>query len=178
MDATRSYHPLSIGLHWAMAAMIIALVAGGFVMGELPKGDLKSAVYNIHKLAGVIVLALVAVRLAWRAAHPPAPADDIPAWQQAAARIAHGALYAAMIVMPASGLLFTNFGKGVRIFGFALSPVGGANEALSHLFKEVHEIAGIALAALVAVHAAAALWHHFGRHDRTLLRMLPRGTGG
>src|SRR6266542_532635 len=66
---------------------------------------------------------------------------------------------------PVSGLLFTNFGKGVRIFGFALAPIGGANEALSHLFKETHEAIAIVLITLVCVHALAALWHHFGRRD-------------
>lgn len=177
MNAARTYHPLSIGLHWAMAVMIVALLAGGFVMDELPKGDLKFAAFNLHKLVGVVVLALVAVRLAWRAGHPPAPANDIRAWQQAAARIAHVALYGAMIVMPVSGLLFTNFGRGIRILGLSLAPVGGANQALADLFKEVHEVAGITLAALIAAHVAAALWHHFGRHDRTLLRMLPQGAG-
>ena len=176
MNAARTYHPLSIGLHWAMAVMIVALVAFGFVMEDLPRGDLKFVAFNTHKLFGVIVLALVAVRLAWRAGHPPPPSGDVPGWQQAAARVAHVALYAAMIVMPVSGLLFTNFGKGIRIFGLALAPIGGPDEALSHLFKEVHEVAGIALAALIAVHAAAALWHHFGRRDHTLLRMLPQGA--
>jgi cytochrome b561 len=177
MRAANRYHPLSIGLHWLMAAMMIALVAVGFVMEELPKGDLKFAVFNTHKLVGVVVFVLVAVRLAWRAGHPPPAADDIPAWQHAAARVAHVGLYAAMIVMPLSGLLFTNFGKGIHIFGLTLAPIGGANEAVSHFFKEVHEVAGFALAGLIVAHAAAALWHHFGRRDKTLLRMLPQGAG-
>jgi cytochrome b561 len=31
---------------------------------------------------------------------------------------------------------------------------------------------------LVAVHVAAALYHHFGRRDDVLLRMLPRAIAG
>ena len=116
MTLVRTYLPLSIGLHWAMAAMIVALVAVGFVLDELPKGDLRSAVFNIHKLTGVVAFALVAVRLAWRAGHPPPPSNDIPEWQQAAA--------------------------------------------------------------IIVVHVSAALWHHFGRQDRTLRPMLPQGAGG
>jgi cytochrome b561 len=167
------YHPVAIGLHWWMAAFMLALLASGFVMDDLPKGDLRLATFNAHKLVGVLVLVLVAVRLAWRAGHPP-PADDLPPWQRAAARAAHALLYAAMIAMPLSGLLFTNFGKGIRIFALALAPIGGPNEALSHLFKEVHEATAIGLAVIVGAHAAAALWHHFGRRDATLARMLPR----
>ncbi len=161
MHASTRYHPFSIGLHWLMAALIAALVACGFVMDDLSQGALKFAAFNTHKLIGALALVLVAVRLARRAGHPPPPSGDMPAWQGHAAR----ATYAAMVAMPVSGLLFTNFGKGVRIFGFALAPIGGANEALSHMFKETREAIAIVLIALVAAHALAALWHHFGRHD-------------
>jgi cytochrome b561 len=159
-----------------MAALMIAAVAIGFTMDDLPQGLLRSGAFNVHKLVGAIVLALVAVRLAWRAGHPPPASDDVPTWQRRIADVAHGLLYALMIVMPVTGLLFTNFGKGIRIFGLALAPIGGANEALSHLFKEVHEASAIVLVTLVGAHALAALWHHFARRDATLARMLPRAT--
>jgi cytochrome b561 len=177
MAARDRYHPLSIGLHWLMAAIVIVLIAVGFVMDDLPQGGAKYAAFNTHKLFGVVVLALVALRLFWRATHPP-PADALPAWQRALAQAAHGMLYAAMIAMPVTGLLFTNFGKGIRIFGLSIAPIGGANETLKELFEEAHEAIGIALAALAAAHVVAALWHHFGRRDATLLRMLPRGAAG
>ena len=177
MPTASRYHPLSIGLHWLMAVLIVGIAAVGFVMDDLPQGAAKFAAFNAHKLVGVVVLALVIVRLGWRRRHAPPPLETAIGWQHAAARAAHGLLYAAMIAMPVSGLLFTNFGKGIRIFGVAIAPIGGANEALSHLFKDVHEATAIALVALVGAHVAAALWHHFVRRDATLARMLPQGAG-
>jgi cytochrome b561 len=175
MSGSARYSPVAIALHWSMAAFMLALLASGFVMDDLPKGDLRFAAFNTHKLFGALVLLLAAVRLAWRAGHPPPPAADLPAWQRRASRAAHALLYVAMIVLPLSGLLFTNFGKGIRIFALALAPIGGPDEALSQLFKGVHEAAGIVLAAIVSAHVAAALWHHFGQRDATLARMLPAG---
>ena len=178
MSVVNRYHPFAIGLHWIMAALIVGLAAVGFVMDDLQQGGaLRLAAFNTHKLVGAIVLMLVALRLAWRAGHAPPPPEPAPLWQQRAARAAHALLYAAMIAMPVSGLLFTNFGKGIRIFGVALAPIGGADEALSHVFKDVHEWTAIVLVTLVGAHVSAALWHHFMRRDATLVRMLPQGSG-
>jgi cytochrome b561 len=40
--------------------------------------------------------------------------------------------------------------------------------------KEIHEVTAHALIVLAALHAAAALVHHWVLRDRTLVRMLPR----
>jgi cytochrome b561 len=43
--------------------------------------------------------------------------------------------------------------------------------------KEIHELGANLILALAALHAAAALWHHFVRRDNVLTRMLPgRGS--
>ncbi|MEP7182563.1 MAG: cytochrome b [Betaproteobacteria bacterium] len=173
MSGNTRYSPVAIALHWWMAAFMLALLASGFVMDDLPQGGVKFAAFNTHKLFGAVVLVLAAVRLAWRVGHQPPAADDLPAWQRRASHAAHAMLYVAMIVLPVSGLLFTNFGKGVRIFALTLAPIGGPDEALSHLFKDVHEATGIVLAVIVSAHVVAALWHHFGRRDATLVRILP-----
>ena len=43
----------------------------------------------------------------------------------------------------------------------------------SRTFREIHEFAAYALIAFSALHAAAALWHHFALKDGVLQRMLP-----
>ena len=45
---------------------------------------------------------------------------------------------------------------------------------MAHLLELVHATLNYTLAALVAVHIAAALKHQFIDHDGVLLRMLPR----
>ena len=47
------------------------------------------------------------------------------------------------------------------------------DKALAHTLEEIHEFGANAGYALVAVHTAAALFHHYFMRDNTLLRMLP-----
>jgi len=51
---------------------------------------------------------------------------------------------------------------------------------LARLLHDLHEVAANALLILIALHAAAALFHHFVRRDNVLDAMLParlRGVG-
>jgi cytochrome b561 len=47
------------------------------------------------------------------------------------------------------------------------------NAELAETLEEVHEILGQVLLALVGLHAAAALKHHFFDRDEVLARMVP-----
>ena len=51
-----------------------------------------------------------------------------------------------------------------------------AGSPYSELLAEAHEWLAYALIAVVAVHAAAALYHHFVLRDTVLRRMLVRRT--
>ena len=57
----------------------------------------------------------------------------------------------------------------------ALAPQAYA--AAMKLLGEAHETAAWALIGMVALHAAAALWHHFVRRDNVLRAMLPAFSG-
>jgi cytochrome b561 len=62
----------------------------------------------------------------------------------------------------------------LRWFGlFRLPALGAFDRAAKHQAEDTHEFLFWLLAATIAVHAAAALWHHYRRRDRTLARMLP-----
>jgi cytochrome b561 len=54
-------------------------------------------------------------------------------------------------------------------------PVTGGEDFSKAVFR-VHKAFVYTLMAIVAIHVAAALQHHFIRRDRTLLRMLPGGA--
>ena len=61
----------------------------------------------------------------------------------------------------------------IALFGFIEVPqLLGSGAGSDELLEEVHEIAAYLLIALVAVHVAAALYHHFVLRDAVLLRML------
>ena len=50
--------------------------------------------------------------------------------------------------------------------------IAAADKALHEMAGEIHETLVGWLAALLAVHVGAALWHHFARRDAVLTRML------
>jgi cytochrome b561 len=165
-------------LHWT----IFALIALQFVSAELidafPRESAgRAAVLGIHESLGLAALALVLIRLSWRTVNPALPGAG-PAWQQRLARVAHVGLYVLMVAVPVAGYVVAAArGHDLALFGFTLPQLIGRNRALARTAKDIHEILGWTLAALVGVHAAAAVWHHVVAGDTTLRRMLPRGTG-
>lgn len=167
---------ISQGLHWLTVLLIIAIASIGLTMGELPAGITKIRVYALHKSLGLTLLALVLVRIAWRTyAGAPPPVPGMPRWQARVADISHWSLYALMLFMPLTGWwLNSTAGYPLQWFGLVdLPAIAATNEARHELGESLHEAGFWVLATLVAVHAGAALWHHFVQRDATLMRMLP-----
>lgn len=169
---------LSKALHWLIAALILAMAWIGLTMGGMPNGPDKIATYALHKSIGLSILALAALRLGWRLyAGAPAPVAGTPRWQERIASATHVALYALLLALPLTGwLLNSAAGFPLQWFGlFNLPSIAARDEALHTLAVQTHEALFWALAVLVVMHAAAALYHHLFLGDATLARMLPRG---
>jgi len=119
---------------------------------------------------------LTGVRLAFRQRTrvPPLPAD-VPAVQRLAAHANVIALYAVLIVQPLLGLVASMLqGDRIILFGsFVLPPLLPADRALAHQVFQVHGWTALLLLALIGLHMAAALYHHFVRRDEVLAGMLP-----
>jgi len=169
------YSHTAIALHWLLALLIAGNFALGVYMHELPFSMTRLKLYNWHKWAGVTILALSAARLLWRLSHQP-PADlPAPAWQQRAAQWAHRALYLLFFAVPLSGWAYSS-AAGFPIVWFGVLPLPdfvSPDRALSEAIKPLHAAFAFALAAVVLLHVAAALKHHFVDRDGLLLRMLP-----
>lgn len=172
------YGRAAIVLHWAMALLLAVLTGMGLVMVRMPDAGwdvTKIWLILLHKALGVLALALVAVRLAWRVAQRlPALARGLPEWQQVAARLAHLLLYALMFALPLTGWVMSSAaGFPVSVFGLATLPdLVGPSEPLYRQLAAVHRWLADALLALAALHAAAALRHHFVLRDDTLQKIL------
>ena len=160
-------------LHWIMALpMITLLFFGQHTMGSHNARFLPS----LHASAGVSILLLAGFRLFWRWKHRPPTQSSRSQFELIAARLAHAALYAAMALIPLTGwLAYTEHVRrsmGTRPaswFGFRipLLPDFGIN------WHMIHNWGGKLVLALIALHVAAALKHHFFDRDDTLRRMLP-----
>lgn len=174
-NSPRSWGSVSIALHWLTLLLVLGMAVVGLLMTDLPTSPLKVQVYALHKSFGLTVLGLTVLRLAWRMfSGRPEPEPGSPRWQERIAALTHGALYGLLIAIPLSGWWFnSSAGFPLRWFGLiALPKLGGYNPQLKGFAKETHEFLFFTLAALVAVHAAAALYHHYHLRDRTLSRML------
>ncbi len=175
----RHWGAVSISLHWLVVLLVITIAVLGLYMTDLPLGLYKVKVYALHKSLGLTVLALGVLRLAWIVfTGRPRELPGAPAWQALATRLGHWGLYALLLIVPLSGWWYnTVAGFGLRWFGlFQVPDLGVADAALKDMAKERHEVLFYVLAGLVAVHAAAALWHHYALRDDTLRRMLPWKT--
>lgn len=176
-------------IHWLMAAMIFAMLIFGTIMSEFTT-DLvqKFQMVQQHKSVGFTVFTLAVIRVIWRFMNPtPALPSDMPRWQVQASHISHGLIYALIIAVPLSGWIMSTasplndpgaYPVQVRnmVFGLFempdLFPTG--DKELSEFFHLVHSILTKALAALLLLHIAAALKHHFMDRD-TILRRMIRG---
>jgi cytochrome b561 len=173
------YGLLAIVLHWAMALIILALVAMGLYMVRLPDvGFNKEKILLIiwHKEFGVLALMLFLLRFAWRfGGILPRLVEGFPEWQQVAARFVHLCFYALMFALPMSGWLMSSAaGIPVSFFGlFYLPDLIGYDDYRFQKLITIHHWLGYALIPFIFVHAGAALGHHFVYRDETLRRMLP-----
>ncbi|MBC8739797.1 cytochrome b [Paraburkholderia sp. UCT31] len=169
------YTRTAMAFHWSLAVVMLAMLVVGWNLDTMGPGPLHTLLLNLHKLVGCLVLLLAAARLAWRVTHkPPTPHWSAPVWQLRLAGVVHAGLYLFLFAMPVTGILFTNYGNGLKIFGVQLPQFGDApNDDLCEFFKRLHGFGLYALAALIFVHVAAACWHQLVLKDDTLKRMLP-----
>jgi cytochrome b561 len=144
-------------------------------MSDLPFSIQRVKLFNWHKWAGITILALSALRLLWRLRHPPPPEAAGPVWQQRAAKITHRLMYLLFFAVPLVGWAYSS-AAGVPIVVFGVLPLPDllpTDKALADSIKPWHGRLAFALAALVLLHVAAGLKHHFIDRDGLLNRMRP-----
>jgi len=175
-NSSTHYGTLARSFHWGMALLIFAGLAGVELHEFFQKGsDLRAALMSTHFQAGLVIFVLVWFRIgavAFRQAPPIIP--EQPQLQLMVGKALHLALYAAMIALPILGILGVQAsGKEVSLLGMVLPVFTGEDKEFAKAIREVHENIGNIMIGLIALHAAAALLHHFKLRDNTLLRMLP-----
>ncbi|HTG38750.1 cytochrome b [Sphingomonas sp.] len=172
MDGNLRYDGVARALHWTMAALIILNLLAGLFHDAL-EGVVE--VMPLHKATGILILALTLVRIGWRLTHrpPPAPASSA-AWERGSAHAVHMALYALMLAMPISGWIMSSGGQyPISFYGLFEVPKFAVtrDDALWGVARQGHEVMGLTMLALAALHIAAALRHHFLLKDGLLRRM-------
>ncbi len=169
------YGLLSIGLHWFMLLLLVAVYASMEFRGSFPKGsDTREALKTWHYMLGLSVFLLVWIRLAINLAGQAPPITPEPSlWQMRLAQFMKVALYLLMAGLPVLGwLLLSAKGQPVPFFGLQLPSLMAENRQAASWIKDIHETGATAGYFLVGLHAVAALYHHYIVRDNTLQRML------
>jgi cytochrome b561 len=174
--AAPRYTAVAQALHWLVAALVMTMFGLGWYMAGLPLSQRKFDLFQLHKSLGLTVFVLVALRLAWRLSHPPPPLPArLPAWERAAARATHALFYGLLLAQPLIGFVQSNAANfPLVLWGvLPLPALIGTDEALGETLVTVHQAVAAVLLALIVLHVAAALRHHFLLKDDVLRRMLP-----
>jgi cytochrome b561 len=178
------YDAIAILLHWLVAVGVAAQIAIGLAMTQLPLTPAHQfPLYQLHKSIGITVLAVVLLRVAWRLTHRPPPLPDtMPLVERRFASAAHWVLYGLLLGLPLTGWAVVSaspYNIPTVLYGLVPWPHLPVLSTLHDkapveaVLATIHALGGWFLAALIGLHATAALRHHLLLHDAVLWRMLP-----
>jgi len=175
------YRPLQKALHWLIFLLVLGIYGLTYVVDLYPRGDSgRVAIWGLHISFGLVLLALVVLRIIERLRFgAPALPSSMNRLEALLAHGAHVVLYALLLAIPFLGVTLVWLrGDTLSFFGlFSFPAFLAPNRELAALVKEIHSLCANGILIVAGLHAAAALWHHFVRHDDVLRRMLPgRGT--
>lgn len=170
---TRRYNAGARTFHWLIALLVLINIAIGLFHEPIEK---TVNLMPLHISIGLTVLLLSVARLVWRMTwtKPPYPAAMSPL-EARLAGATHALFYVLMIGMPITGWLMVSAGnQPISYFGlFNWPKFGVTRDSFAAGFgHEAHEIGAWVFIALIVLHVAAALRHHFLLKDDVLKRML------
>ena len=166
-----TYDTKTIRLHWLSAALVLGLWVVGQCIDFFPRGTPRVTVRSLHICFGVLLMAVIALRLAWRrSGGVKLPAAD-PGLGGKLATGVHHLLYLLLVATVVAGAISVWL-RGDNLFGlFSVPQFDPGNRALAHQGVEFHELCANLLLGLAVLHAAAAAWHQWWLKDGLMERM-------
>lgn len=171
-----SYDRLTILFHWSTAVLVLFQFTSSHVWEQFQKGtNIRVELISLHVASGIALTIIVIGRILWRSVYGRKLPPSTSGVQHVAATLVHYLLYALLAVQIALGILLGwSVGNPMNFFGlFSIpSPIAFSADT-RHLLADLHGVTAWSIIALVGVHAAAALLHHYVLRDSILSRMLP-----
>lgn len=165
-------------LHWLVALAIPFQFYLGWASELAVDRESGWRLLILHFELGLVVAALMLLRLAWRIVHgAPAPLADERRWHRRLAACVHWTMYALLLLLPASGyVIWVWMEASMDVFGLFTLPrlftPPGEDETGRAIAWYVHYWGGWMLAGLAALHVSTALWHQFVRRDGLIARRM------
>ena len=187
MTDKSSYDAVAKFLHWVIALAIIGMIALGWIMEGMPTNSLKFSLFQWHKSIGITILLLSLFRLGWRWTHPapPLPAG-MKVWEICLAKTIVVLFYVLMIGIPLLGWAVVSASPRnipTHLYGIIpwphlpILPTLSNKKEISETLGDIHGYLAYSVLALLFLHVAGAVKHHFISRDNTLTRMAPDVLG-
>jgi cytochrome b561 len=174
------YGALSQLFHW----LTVVLVGTAYIVSPGGREDrVYSAAFDTaretHETIGLLVFALVLLRISWRLFEPTPESPPMAAWMRYSASAVHLGLYALLLAIPLTAIIGAWLeAHPLTIFGIGdVAPMLPPAHDLGQSIAYIHTILGNVILWLAGFHAAAALLHHFILRDNILISMLPDWKG-
>ncbi|MES0090044.1 cytochrome b [Mesorhizobium sp. M0030] len=168
----------TIVLHWLIGIIFIGQFMLGFIMVRLTSQRAAFELIQLHKSFGFLLLGLLILRITWRLGNAaPALPASVGGLERRTAPLAHLALYGFQLAVPLSGWALVSVSMleipsmPFNLFVMPNLPLG-VSDAAENFWAVAHWYLAYAGIALVALHALAALRHHFWLRDSVLTRMI------
>lgn len=183
-----NYGTIAKWSHWSIALLFLGSYCAVYYRHWFTEDDTPEnwISLQLHLSFGITIAVIVVLRIIWRNMNHVPSQESGPRLAHLAAHLGHYTLYAVMILMPLTGYI----GTGVNTEYFFLFDIEKFESTYLYQlavtnwmeleFKEFEapidffhkEIMGKwAVWILIAGHAAAAMYHHFIKKDRTLIKM-------
>ena len=175
-NTSSSWGGLARLFHWVLGLTIIGMIGYGWWMNHFPARADRFFYRSIHADIGYVVLLAMVLRLIWRGLNPtPALPADTPRWRRMSAHISHWTLYAvtilvAMLGWAHSGAREKNYSDWFGLFH--VPQITSPDKAAATAYEDRHIFFAYVLLALIVIHLAASVWHHFVKRDRVAARMI------
>lgn len=178
--AAPTYDAAGKAFHWTVVALVACQFVTALLLPGIELDTPLDTTINLHFNFGLVILFVMAARLVHRRVRPVSVAPgDSPGWERTLALATHRLFYAILLVGPFLGWASASaHSVPVRLFGAVTLPALAPRKAEWGLLAgDIHRYAMWTLLVLIAIHAGAALYHYFIRHDNILRRMFFNGPG-
>jgi len=187
-NTSQRYGLVAILLHWIIALGFLGSYISVYYRQWLTEEQTPEnwLALQMHLSFGITIAAFVILRVIWKLTNTTPAALPGTKLEHFAARSVHTILYAVMIIMPITGYMGTSVAteyfmqlnipkfSDTQLYQVVVEGwLGMTWESFEPPIDWIHKTSGeYFIWVLILIHAGAALYHHFGRRDIVLKRML------